>query len=61
MSWLPPKGFPWKLEHLLPKVLLAGDKAGVLTEEGAKKLDPTGTLQAGCRYARRKVTPEPVW
>lgn len=42
------KGFPWKLEHLLPKVLLAGDKAGVLTEEGAKKLDPTGTLQAGC-------------
>ena len=43
-----PKGFPWKLEHLLPKVLLAGDKAGVLTQEGAKKLDPTGTLQAGC-------------
>ena len=43
-----PKGFPWKLEHLLPKVLMAGDKAGVLTEEGAKKLDPTGTLQAGC-------------
>ena len=43
-----PKGFPWKLEHLLQKVLLAGDKAGVLTEEGAKKLDPTGTLQAGC-------------
>ena len=43
-----PKGFPWKLEHLLPKVLLAGGKAGVLTEEGAKKLDPTGTLQAGC-------------
>ena len=43
-----PKGFPWKLEHLLPKVLLAGDKAGVLTEEGAKKLDLTGTLQAGC-------------
>lgn len=42
------KGFPWKLELLLPKVLLAGDKAGVLTEEGAKKLDPTGTLQAGC-------------
>ena len=42
-----PKGFPWKLEYLLPKVLLAGDKAGVLTEEGAKKLDPTGTLQAG--------------
>ena len=42
------KGFPCKLEHLLPKVLLAGDKAGVLTEAGVRKLDPTGTLQAGC-------------
>ena len=43
-----PKGYPWKVENLLPKVLLAGDPAGVLTEEGAKKLDPTGTLQPGC-------------
>lgn len=43
-----PKGFPWKVEDLLPKVLVAGDRAGTLTEEGAKKLDPTGTLQAGC-------------
>ena len=43
-----PKGYPWKVENLLPKVLLAGDPAGVLTEEGAKKLDPTGILQPGC-------------
>lgn len=43
-----PKGFPWKVEDLLPKVLVAGDRAGTLTEEGAKKLDPTGVLQAGC-------------
>ncbi len=42
-----PKGYAWKLEDILPKVLLAGEKAGVLTEEGAKRLDPTGTLQAG--------------
>ena len=42
------KGMPWKVENLLPKVLLAGDQAGVLTAEGAKKLDPTGTLQPGC-------------
>lgn len=42
------KGMPWKVENLLPKVLLAGDNAGVLTAEGAKKLDPTGTLQPGC-------------
>ncbi|MCI8428755.1 MAG: FGGY-family carbohydrate kinase [Lachnospiraceae bacterium] len=42
------RGFPWKVADLLPKVLVAGDRAGILTEEGAKKLDPTGTLQAGC-------------
>lgn len=42
-----PKGFPWKLEEILPKVLCAGEKAGSLTAEGAKLLDPTGTLQAG--------------
>lgn len=41
------KGFPWKLREILPKVLPAGEKAGVLTPEGAKLLDPTGTLQAG--------------
>ncbi len=29
-------------------MLVAGDNAGTLTAEGAKKLDPTGTLQAGC-------------
>jgi sugar (pentulose or hexulose) kinase len=37
----------WKLEDILPKVLLAGDAAGVLTEEGARLLDPTGQLQVG--------------
>jgi sugar (pentulose or hexulose) kinase len=38
---------PWKLQDILPKVLLAGDAAGVLTEEGARLFDPTGQLQAG--------------
>ncbi len=42
-----PKGFPWKLEEILPRVLCAGEKAGVLTAGGAKLLDPTGALQAG--------------
>lgn len=42
-----PNGFEWNLRGILPKVLLAGDEAGVLTEEGAKLLDPTGTLKAG--------------
>ena len=41
------KGIAWKLEDILPGVLDAGEDAGVLTEKGAKLLDPTGTLQAG--------------
>ena len=41
-------GFPWKLKDILPKVLPAGATAGCLTAEGAKLLDPTGTLQPGC-------------
>ena len=41
-------GFPWKLRDILPKVLPAGVPAGCLTAEGAKLLDPTGTLQPGC-------------
>lgn len=41
------KGFPWKIRELLPKVLLAGEDAGSLTEEGAKLLDPSGNLAAG--------------
>jgi sugar (pentulose or hexulose) kinase len=39
----------WKLQDILPKVLVAGDAAGVLTEEGARRLDPTGQLLAGTR------------
>ena len=39
--------FDWKLRDILPKVLVAGESAGVLTAEGAKLLDPTGTLQPG--------------
>jgi len=37
----------WKLQDILPQVLTAGDAAGVLAEEGARLLDPTGQLQAG--------------
>jgi sugar (pentulose or hexulose) kinase len=40
------ENIPWKLEDILPKVLIAGDDAGVLSEEGARLLDPTGQLQA---------------
>lgn len=39
--------YPWKLEEILPEILLAGENAGTLTEEGAKLLDVSGKLQAG--------------
>lgn len=41
------KGFPWKLKDILPEVLVAGADAGALTEEGARLLDESGTLEAG--------------
>ena len=42
-----PKEYSWKLEDILPKVLSAGENAGVLTPEGSKKLDASGHLKAG--------------
>lgn len=41
------KNFSWKLTDILPKVLNAGENAGFLTQEGAKKLDVSGHLKAG--------------
>jgi len=41
------RGFPWQLNDLLPRALSAGEVAGVLTEAGAKLIDPSGGLQAG--------------
>lgn len=41
------KHFPWKLRDILPKALVAGEDAGVLTEEGAALLDVSGNLKAG--------------
>ncbi|WP_455382435.1 FGGY-family carbohydrate kinase, partial [Salinispira pacifica] len=38
---------PWKLRDLLPGILDAGSVAGELTPEGAKLLDPSGTLEPG--------------
>ena len=42
---------PWTLREILPCVLCAGEDAGVMTAEGAKLLDPTGTLQPGALMA----------
>jgi sugar (pentulose or hexulose) kinase len=41
------KGMAWKIQDILPRVLVAGEAAGVLTEAGAKLLDHTGQLKAG--------------
>ena len=43
-----PKGYPWKLTDILPKVLPAGENAGFLTPEGAKRLDVVGPLESRC-------------
>lgn len=40
-------GFTTPLQSILPRVLTAGEPAGVLTEAGAKMIDPSGDLQAG--------------
>jgi len=39
--------YPWRLRQILPKVLVAGDHAGCLTDVGAKLLDESGLLVAG--------------
>ncbi len=45
-----PKGFPWKLLDIMPEVLVAGDDAGTLTAEGAKRLDVSGHLKPGIPF-----------
>ena len=44
------KALGLKLDSVFPKVLMAGEEAGTLTEKGAKFLDPTGELQAGSPF-----------
>ncbi|PWH14055.1 MAG: ATPase [Anaerolineae bacterium] len=41
------RSIPWRLRDILPRVLLAGQPGGTLTQEGAQLLDPTGELQPG--------------
>ena len=40
-------GYEWSLRAILPTVRMAGERGAVLSEEGARFLDPTGGLQAG--------------
>ena len=44
-------GQPWKLRDILPKVLNAGENGGMLTEAGARFLDPAGDLLPGIPVA----------
>lgn len=44
------KAYPWKLEDILPKSIVAGEAAGVLTERGASLLDVSGHLKAGVPF-----------
>ena len=44
------ENIPWKLQDILPKVLVAGAAAGVLSADGARLLDPSGQLQAGIPF-----------
>lgn len=43
------KNFNGNIEEILPGVLSAGEGNAVLTESGAKLLDPTGTLKPGVK------------
>lgn len=45
------KEYPWDIREILPTIKVAGEVAGYLTEEGAKKLDVTGNLEPGCPMA----------
>ncbi|WP_299039465.1 xylulokinase [uncultured Pseudokineococcus sp.] len=42
-----PDGVVLRLTELLPRVAVAGERAGELTADGARLLDPSGTLQPG--------------
>ena len=46
-SLIADRGYAWKLTDILPAVLSAGEEAGVLTTEGAARLDLSGELEAG--------------
>lgn len=42
--------FPWQLGEILPRVMVAGEKGGELTADGARLLDVSGQLGAGVPF-----------
>lgn len=55
------KGYDVDVRDLLPKVLVAGQNAGMLTEEGAKRLDPSGKIKEGIPFCPPEETRGPEW
>lgn len=49
-SLIKDKAYPWTLTNILPEVLSAGQDAGKLTAEGARRLDVSGHLQPGTPF-----------
>jgi sugar (pentulose or hexulose) kinase len=45
------KHLPFTVKQIFPKVLVAGQKAGILTNQGALLLDPQGDLQPRVLFA----------
>lgn len=52
--------FPWDIEEILPRVLMAGEKAGTLTDEGAHRIDRQGICVPVYLYVRQKAMPVPA-
>jgi len=50
-SLIASRGYKWRILDILPKVRLAGENAGYLTERGALFLDPEGDLRPGIPIA----------
>jgi len=44
-------GYAWRFRDIMPKAVPAGEYAGILTEQGARFLDPEGDLTSGIRLA----------
>ena len=55
------KGYTQDVRDILPKVVVAGEYAGRLTETGAKLVDPNGELQAGCPLCAPEADALQVW
>ena len=49
------------LDHILPKVLVAGKEAGKLSESGAYLIDPTGNLKPGIPICPPEGDAGTVW